>query len=151
MKNKNTKRFFALCLAMCMSMCMMATNAFAAEVTSVPENSVGSNNGEMSTRAVEYNQVWIDAGRTKAGSFTVTNPHPLAGDGECRLRLESNASGVRMSVTVYAGTTTYFSSIITVGQDYTFEFNSFASEFVVHYSVVEYSSSYGMRLNCWLS
>lgn len=153
MKNKNITRIFTLLLALCMCFSMMSTTTFAAEIHTNAEVSTAFNNGEMSTRAVEYNQVWIDANRMDAGSFRVTNPHPFGGDGECRLRLESNATNVRMNVTVSAGTTTYFSRIITVGEgDITFPYDGcWQSEFIVHYSVVTKSSSHGMRLNCWLS
>ena len=111
-----------------------------------------TNTDSQMTRAVEHNQVWVDAGRVKTGSFTVTNPHPWGGTGECRLRLESNASNVSMNISVYAGLTVFLASQhIDTSKDIVFAYNVLKSDFVIDYATDDISSQHGMRLNCWLS
>ena len=146
---KNIKRFLACIMALCLCLGTVTMNAFAAEQSVSNENS---------TRAVQHNQVWIDAGRMDADTFLVTNPHPFGGSGFGRLRLESNDPNVEMYVMVTnGGTSTYCSyKLIRVGSsngenDITFEYNSLSSELVVHYWVKTRSNNHGMRLNCWLS
>lgn len=174
---KNIVRIFSLVMALCLCLGVMSMSAFAAESTDVepvdylnyefPEGAVVLYQGvdgviyetesansveEASTRAVEYNQVWLDAGEWANSSFNVTNPHPLNGDGFGRLRLESQDSSVRMQVTVSNGMNTLLgTTTIRVGTDVTFDFNTFGSEIVVHYSTSNVSNQHGMRLNCWLN
>lgn len=145
---KNIKRILACIMALCLCFGTVTMNAFASE------QNVSS---EMSTRAVQHNQVWVDAGHADMGSFLVSNPHRLGGDGFGRLRLESNASNVEMYVMVSNGSTSTYCpyQIIKVGNngesDVTFEYNSFSASLVVHYWVKTKSDTHGMRLNCWLS
>lgn len=178
---KIIKRIITMILSLCMCFGTFSSNVFAAEVLdtnanqatdylsySFPEGSEVLHQsedgviyttdsdcfeGSASTKAVKYNQVWIDAGKTKSGSFTVPNPHRLGGKGQGRLRLESNDSKVQMQVTVSNGGTALYlgTTTIGVGKDVVFDFNSISSSLVVHYSVAKYSNINGMRLNCWLS
>lgn len=178
MKSKNIKRNFALFMVLCMCFCMVPTTVFAAEPTpsegkdylnyEFPEGAVvlyqskdgviyttpsmDTDSEQMSFRSVEYNQVWVKAGDNDAGSFNVTNPHPFGGNGFGRLRLESEASNVSMDVQVFAGMSTIKSGIVIgVGEDVTFDFNTWSSELTIKYYTRTTSSSHGMRLNCWLS
>ena len=96
---KSIKRVFTLIMVLCL--CTISTNVFAAEVSGTETNSVdylnydfpegaevlyqgedgviytnpSDSNGEISetatARAVEYNQVWIDAGRVVSSQFAV--------------------------------------------------------------------------------
>lgn len=102
------------------------------------------------TRAMEYNQVWIDKGKIKSGVFTVKNPHPLNGDANGTLKLESEASNVKMDVVVSAGVQTVKTTTISANQEVHFSYNSFSSEIAVHYFVNKKSDAHGMRLNCWI-
>ena len=180
---KNITRIFSLIMALCLCIGTMSMSAFAAETADTVEanevdymnydfpegaevlyqgpdgviytspSSSEATSEQMSTRAVEYNQVWLDAGESRISSFNVTNPHPFAGDGFGRLRLESNDSSVTMQVTVSNGGTSLYlgTTTIRVGTDVTFDFNSFSSELVIHYHTMKTSNQHGMRLNCWLS
>lgn len=180
---KSIKRVFILIMVLCL--CTISTNVFAAEVSGTETNSVdylnydfpegaevlyqgedgviytnpSDSNGEISetatARAVEYNQVWIDAGRVVSSQFAVSNPHRLGGNGFGRLRLESNDPSVKMNVSVSNGSTALYLALqtISVGSDkeITFDFNSLSANLIVHYSTNKISSQHGMRLNCWLS
>lgn len=179
---KNIKQIITIILSFCVCFGVFSSNVFAAEMQhdnnalqtvdylnyDFPDGAevlyqaedgviytIQSDYSETSVtqRAVEYNQIWIDAGKTKIGSFTVSNPHRLGGNGDGRLRLESNDPNVKMSVTVSNGSTSLYlgTTTIGVGNDIVFNFNSISSKLVVHYSVVKYSYINGMRLNCWLS
>ena len=174
---KNIVRIFSLVMTLCMCFGMMSTSTFAAEPIETksenylnyefPEGSVVLYQGvdgviyetesantveKNSTRSVEYNQVWLNAGKWASSSFPVTNPHPFNGNGFGRLRLESQDSTVRMQVTVSNGSNTLLgTTTIRVGTDVTFDFNTFGNEIIVHYSTSNVSNQYGMRLNCWLS
>lgn len=82
----------------------------------------------------------------KSGSFTVTNPHPLGGTGECRLRLESNASNVSMNVSIYTGLTIFLESQhIDTSKDIVFAYNVWASDLVIDYATDDISSQHGMK------
>lgn len=177
MKNKNITRIFTLFLALCMCFSMMSTTAFAATSEPIekdymnydfPENAEIIYQGEdgviystpsenvseeqISPRTLTYNQVWVDAGKTEADNFYVTNPYPSGSTGFGRLRLESNASDVTMQVVVLAGLSVFVAkTTIKVGTDITFDFNSTSNEITVKYYTGRISSSHGMRLNCWLS
>lgn len=176
---KNITRIFTLIMALCLCLGTMTTNVFAAENISTSEAkevdylnydfpdgaeilyqgvdgviySTASTNDFAVTRAVQHNQVWLNAGSWDIGTFNASNPHRLGGKGFGRLRLESTDSSVQMQVMVSNGGTSTYQSLTTinVGTDITFDFNSISSELVVHYWPKKVSSQYGMRLNCWLS
>lgn len=104
-----------------------------------------------SSRSVKHNQVWLDAKSWKSSSFSVDNPHPFAGNGTGRLRLESNDSSVMMNVVVSGGAFTFCTADVRVGTDVVFDYNYAGSSLTVHYYPKKVSNSHGMRLNCWLS
>lgn len=177
---KNIRKIFTLMMALCLCFATMSMETLAAEIENAngtenvdylnytfPEGAEILYQGEdgviytidsnmvsnASARDVKYNQVWLNAGKRTGGTFKVENPHRLGGQGEGRLRLESEDDSVTMDVVVSNGGTSAYlgKTTVKVGTDVVFEFNSISANLVVNYYPNKVSISHGMRLNCWLS
>lgn len=173
------KRFLALCITL--TMCLMVTvSVSAAEVKNLenesekinylnydfPDNAIvlyQSENGVVyqskeeltpkivSTKSTEYNYAWVDAGISKTGSFSITNPHYLGGTTNGTFKIESNYSGASGQMVLHNGVTLLANKTLSASDgDVHFSFNTIGSNLVITYYTGKISNSYGMRFMCWL-
>lgn len=171
------KRLLAIIMALCLCLLTPLT-AFATELVAeqetenidflnydFPDDAVVLHQGEdgviyqsreksaelASTRAMTYNQVWIDAGKYDFGSFSVENPHTLLIKTKGTLRIESNNTNAQVHITVSGNATLIFDDTLCVTDgDVFFESSNNAASYVVHYNVFSTNNTNGIRVNCWL-
>lgn len=104
-----------------------------------------------SARTMQYNGVWISAGKQPMGTFGITNPHTLVKTTEGTFKIESEYSGAKAQMILRSGTAALANKTLTAKDgDVRFSFKSNTKNLTVHYFVQTHSNVHGMRLMCWL-
>jgi hypothetical protein len=165
------KRFFTLFMAVCVCLAT-STVAFAAESEKVdidylnydfPDDAIVIYQGEdgvvyqtneestNSARSMQYESVWVDAGKTDTGNFSITNPHPFGGTCEGTFKIESEYSSASGQMILHNGLNSLANKTLSASDgDVRFSFNSVGSNLVITYYTRTISKSHGMRFMCWL-
>lgn len=166
------KKIFALVMVVICFCMTMPASAFAAEVENdsidyynydFPEDAVILYQGEdgvvyqsneetsYSARSMQYESVWVDAGKSKTGSFNITNPHPYGGNCEGTFKIESEYSSASGQMVLHNGVTLLANETLSASDgDVRFSFKTVGSELVITYYTGKISNTYGMRFMCWL-
>ena len=164
------KRIFAflVALTLCFS---FSSNVFAADANAesidymnynFPEDAKILYQGEdgviyqskeenYASKSMQYNYVWINAGTSKTGNFSMTNPHPLGGTTNGTFKIESDYSNASGQMVLHNGIFLLADETLSVSDgDVHFSFSTVGSNLVVTYYTGNISSTYGMRMMCWL-